>query len=76
MGCHRCDFGARGVELQRQVKGQPLKIADAADAEVGSQEIELEVEENEIDTSDAVDVGDSRPHSPGGHADPGVYDDD
>ena len=40
------------------------------------EEIELEVEETEIDTSDAIDVGDSRPHSPGGHADPGVYDDD
>ena len=40
------------------------------------EEIELEVEETEIDTSDAVDVSDGRPHSPGGHADPGVYDDD
>ena len=40
------------------------------------EEIELSVDESEIDTSEAVDVGVGRPHSPGGHADPGVYDDD
>jgi chromosome segregation ATPase len=40
------------------------------------EEIELGFDESEIDTSEAVDVSEGRPHSPGGHADPGVYDDD
>ena len=39
------------------------------------EEIELNIDESEIDTSEAVDVEEGRPHSPGGHADPGVYDD-
>ena len=39
-------------------------------------EIDLDVTESEIDTSDAVEIDSGRPPSPGGHADPGVYEDD
>jgi len=39
-------------------------------------EIDLDVIESEIDTSDAVEIDSGRPPSPGGHADPGVYEDD
>jgi predicted nuclease with TOPRIM domain len=39
-------------------------------------DIDLDVTESEIDTSDAVEIDSGRPPSPGGHADPGVYEDD
>jgi chromosome segregation ATPase len=39
-------------------------------------EIDLDVTESEIDTSDAIEIDSGRPPSPGGHADPGVYEDD
>jgi len=39
-------------------------------------EIDLDVTESEIDPSDAIEIDSGRPPSPGGHADPGVYEDD
>ena len=64
---------AAAPDVERKITSPSL---DDMTTLASGEEIELDVEETEIDTSDAVDVGDSRPHSPGGHADPGVYDDD
>jgi len=64
---------AAAPDVERKITSPSL---DDMTTLASGEEIELDVDETEIDTSDAVDVGDSRPHSPGGHADPGVYDDD
>lgn len=64
---------AAAPDVERKITSPSL---DDMTTLASGEEIELDVKETEIDTSDAVDVGDSRPHSPGGHADPGVYDDD
>jgi uncharacterized protein YoxC len=68
----RAEYAA-APDVERKITSPSL---DDMTTLASGEEIELEVEETEIDTSDAIDVGDSRPHSPGGHADPGVYDDD
>ena len=64
---------AAAPDVERKITSPSL---DDMTTLASGEEIELDVDETEIDTSDAVDVGDNRPHSPGGHADPGVYDDD
>ena len=64
---------AAAPDVERKITSPSL---DDMTTLASGEEIELDVEETEIDTSDAIDVGDGRPHSPGGHADPGVYDDD
>jgi chromosome segregation ATPase len=64
---------AAAPDVERKITSPSL---DDMTTLASGEEIELDVEETEIDTSDAIDVGDGRPHSPGGYADPGVYDDD
>ena len=67
------DEYADAPDIERKISSPSV---DDMTTLASGEEIELNIDESEIDTSESVDVGDGRPHSPGGHADPGVYDDD